>query len=70
MKRRNLFAAASTLAIATIATQANPGSAQTKTTKAVGQTVQLDQDLTGYYVTPIGHRRLTPQSFPAVIVIM
>jgi carboxymethylenebutenolidase len=70
MKRRNLLTAAGTLAIATIATQAQTSTAQTKTGKAVGTMVSLDKDLSGYYVTPIGVHPLTKPRFPAVIVIM
>lgn len=70
MKRRNLLTAAGTLAITTIATTASRTTANTKTTQAVGTTVQLDKDLAGYYVTPIGTRALAQPSFPAVIVIM
>ncbi|NJN49376.1 MAG: dienelactone hydrolase family protein, partial [Alkalinema sp. RL_2_19] len=69
MKRRN-FLAAGTLSIATISLNANRTTASTKTDQAVGRMVKLDQDLMGYYVTPIGGRTLAPQMYPAVIVIM
>jgi carboxymethylenebutenolidase len=67
MKRRDLLVASSGLSVAALITL-NGSSAKTlaaasQTSK--GQTVQLDKDLSGYYVTP-----KTKGQFPAVIVIM
>jgi carboxymethylenebutenolidase len=64
MKRRNLLAATG-LGIGLIVANSKIGPAKTITAAAKGKTVQLDQDLSGYYVTPIG---MGP--FPAVVVIM
>lgn len=66
MKRRNLLVASSGFSAAALVSF----SGASKTLAAAGQigkgqTVQLDKDLTGYYVTPS-----TKGSFPAVIVIM
>lgn len=67
MKRRDLLLATSGLSAALVAnaSQAAPSSTTSGTGVVKGQTVQLAQGLTGYYVTPSGKA-----TFPAVIVIM
>jgi carboxymethylenebutenolidase len=64
MKRRNLLAATG-LGIGLIVANSKIAPAKTITAAAKGKTVQLDKDLSGYYVTPIGSG-----PFPAVVVIM
>jgi carboxymethylenebutenolidase len=64
MKRRNLLAAAG-LSVSLIATSSKITPAKTITSAAKGKTVQLDKDVSGYYVTPVGRG-----PFPSVIVIM
>lgn len=64
MKRRNLLAATG-LGIALVASNGKVLPAKTITSAAKGKMVDLDKNLSGYFVTPIG---LGP--FPAVVVIM
>lgn len=64
MKRRNLLAAAG-IGVSIITLNSGITPAKTVTSPAQGKTVQLDQNLSGYYVTPT-----RPGPFPAVIVIM
>ncbi len=67
MKRRDVLAASS--GFSALALTALSGSASKTLAVSLqplkGQNVQLDKDLTGYYVTPSGKGR-----FPAVVVIM
>jgi carboxymethylenebutenolidase len=67
MKRRDILLATSGLSVALVAnaSQAAPSSTPSGTGVLKGQTVQLAQGLTGYYVTPS-----SKGTFPAVIVIM
>jgi carboxymethylenebutenolidase len=67
MKRRDILLATSGLSVALVAkaSQAAPSSTPSGTGALKGQTVQLAQGLTGYYVTPS-----SKGTFPAVIVIM
>jgi carboxymethylenebutenolidase len=67
MKRRDILLATSGLSVALVAnaSQAAPSSTPSGTGVLKGQTVQLAQGLTGYYVTPSSQG-----TFPAVIVIM
>jgi carboxymethylenebutenolidase len=68
MKRRNLFAAGASLAIATIASRATAQADKTKTVMPLGKMVELGNPanpLPGYFVTPIGRG-----PFPAVLVLM
>jgi carboxymethylenebutenolidase len=64
MKRRNLLAATG-LGIGLIVANAKVTPAKTITLAAKGKTVELDKDVSGYYVTPIGSG-----PFPAVVVMM
>ncbi len=67
MKRRDILLASSGLSVAFIASasQAAPSPTTSSTGVLKGKTVQLDQGLAGYYVTPSGSG-----TFPSVIVIM
>jgi carboxymethylenebutenolidase len=67
MKRRDILLASSGLsvALAAKASQAAPNPTTAGTGALKGKTVQLDQGLTGYYVTPS-----SKGTFPSVIVIM